>query len=144
MMISGIITTNLGKTATFARGAGRERRVHHSKSLPLLLTGERFFLFSFRRHDFNSSLSVTLWNGYLKRVSDIHALCSSAAHETGVKPDPGIFCGPPVARPMPINDVGKIPGHEARLVPVVAKKQHFLIDIAIAASPSLSRRVFPS
>ena len=25
------------------KGAGRERRVHHSKSLPLLLTGERFF-----------------------------------------------------------------------------------------------------
>ena len=43
MTISGIITTNLGKTATFARVAGRERRVHHSKSLPLLLTGERFF-----------------------------------------------------------------------------------------------------
>jgi hypothetical protein len=43
MMISGIITTNLGKTATFARGAGRERRVHHSKSLPLPLTRERLF-----------------------------------------------------------------------------------------------------
>ena len=43
MVISGIITTNLGKTATFAGCAGRERRVHHSKSLPLLLTGERFF-----------------------------------------------------------------------------------------------------
>jgi hypothetical protein len=43
MVISGIITTNLGKTATFAKGAGRERRVHHSKSLPLSLTGERLF-----------------------------------------------------------------------------------------------------
>jgi hypothetical protein len=43
MVISGIITTNLGKTATFVKGAGRERRVHHSKSLPLLLTGERLF-----------------------------------------------------------------------------------------------------
>jgi len=43
MKISGIITTNLGKTATFAEGAGRERRVHHSKSLPLSLTGERLF-----------------------------------------------------------------------------------------------------
>jgi hypothetical protein len=42
--ISGIITTNLEKTAKFFKGAGRERRVHHSKSLPLLLTGERFFL----------------------------------------------------------------------------------------------------
>ena len=41
--ISGIITTNLVKTATFYRVTGRERRVHHSKSLPLLLTGERFF-----------------------------------------------------------------------------------------------------
>ncbi|MBT8059040.1 MAG: hypothetical protein KJO33_05555, partial [Gammaproteobacteria bacterium] len=41
--ISGIITTNLGKTATFSKVAGRERRVHHSKSLPLLLIGERFF-----------------------------------------------------------------------------------------------------
>jgi hypothetical protein len=40
---SGILTTNLGKTATFDKVAGRERRVHHSKSLPLLLTGERFF-----------------------------------------------------------------------------------------------------
>jgi hypothetical protein len=43
MGISGIITTNLGKTATLTKVAGRERRVHHSKSLPLLLTGERFF-----------------------------------------------------------------------------------------------------
>ena len=43
MVISGIITTNLDKTATFAKGAGRERRVHHSKSLPLSLTGERLF-----------------------------------------------------------------------------------------------------
>jgi hypothetical protein len=43
MFISGIITTNLGKTATFIRGAGRERRVHHSKSLPLLSIGERLF-----------------------------------------------------------------------------------------------------
>jgi hypothetical protein len=41
--ISGIITTNLVKTATFNRVTGRERRVHHSKSLPLLLTGEGFF-----------------------------------------------------------------------------------------------------
>jgi hypothetical protein len=43
MLISGIITTNLGKTATFVKVAGRERRVHHSKSLPLPLTGERLF-----------------------------------------------------------------------------------------------------
>jgi hypothetical protein len=43
MNISGIITTNLGKTATLIKGAGRERRVHHSKSLPLLRNGERFF-----------------------------------------------------------------------------------------------------
>lgn len=43
MGFSGIITTNLGKTATLAKVAGRERRVHHSKSLPLLVTGERFF-----------------------------------------------------------------------------------------------------
>jgi hypothetical protein len=48
MAVSGIITTNLGKTATFIEGAGRERRIHHSKSLPLLLTGERFFLSHFR------------------------------------------------------------------------------------------------
>jgi hypothetical protein len=48
MAVSGIITTNLGKTATFTEVAGRERRVHHSKSLPLLLTGERFFLSHFR------------------------------------------------------------------------------------------------
>jgi hypothetical protein len=40
---SGIITTILGKTATLTKGAGRERRVHHSKSLPLLFTEERFF-----------------------------------------------------------------------------------------------------
>jgi len=45
MAVSGIITTNLGETATFIKVAGRERRVHHSKSLPLLLKGERFFLF---------------------------------------------------------------------------------------------------
>ena len=31
MAVSGIITTNLGKTATPSRVAGRERRVHHSK-----------------------------------------------------------------------------------------------------------------
>lgn len=41
---SGIITTNLGRTATFSKVAGREIRVHHSKSLPLPFTGERFFL----------------------------------------------------------------------------------------------------
>lgn len=43
MIFSGIITTTLGKTATFTKGAGRERRVHHSKSLPLLSIGERLF-----------------------------------------------------------------------------------------------------
>lgn len=43
MIFSGIITTTLGKTATFTIGAGRERRVHHSKSLPLLSIGERLF-----------------------------------------------------------------------------------------------------
>ena len=43
MAFSGIITTNLGKTATFDKVAGRERRVHHSKSLPLPLIGERHF-----------------------------------------------------------------------------------------------------
>jgi hypothetical protein len=47
MAVSGIITTNLGKTATFTEVAGRERRVHHSKSLPLLHTGERFFFIPF-------------------------------------------------------------------------------------------------
>ena len=40
---SGIITTILGNTATFTKGAGREKRVHHSKRLPLPITGERFF-----------------------------------------------------------------------------------------------------
>jgi len=43
MEISGIITTILGKTATNSKVAGRERRVHHSKSLPLPLTGEGLF-----------------------------------------------------------------------------------------------------
>jgi hypothetical protein len=43
MVISGIIATILGKTATLIKVAGRERRVHHSKSLPLLRNGERFF-----------------------------------------------------------------------------------------------------
>jgi hypothetical protein len=43
MAFNGIITTNLGKTATFDKVAGRERRVHHSKSLPLPLIGERHF-----------------------------------------------------------------------------------------------------
>jgi hypothetical protein len=41
--LSGIITTILGKTATSTKGAGRERRVHHSKSLPLPNQGERLF-----------------------------------------------------------------------------------------------------
>jgi hypothetical protein len=40
---SGIIATNLGKTATFNKVAGRERRVHHSKSLPLPFIGEGLF-----------------------------------------------------------------------------------------------------
>ena len=40
---SGIITTILGKSTLFTGFAGRERRIHHSKSLPLSLTGERFF-----------------------------------------------------------------------------------------------------
>ena len=44
MADSGIITTNLGRTATFSKVAGREIRVHHSKSLPLPFIGERFFL----------------------------------------------------------------------------------------------------
>ena len=43
MAFSGIITTILGKTATNSKDAGRERRVHHSKSLPLPFTGERLF-----------------------------------------------------------------------------------------------------
>jgi hypothetical protein len=46
---SGIITTILGKTATNSKGAGRDKRVHHSKSLPLPITGERLF-FSLRFH----------------------------------------------------------------------------------------------
>jgi hypothetical protein len=44
---SGIITTNLGKTATFNKVAGRERRVHHSKSLPLPSLGRGFFCLRF-------------------------------------------------------------------------------------------------
>jgi hypothetical protein len=43
MTFSGIIATILGITATLTEVAGRERRVHHSKSLPLLRNGERFF-----------------------------------------------------------------------------------------------------
>lgn len=31
---SGIITTNLGKTATHTEIAGRKRRIHHSKIYP--------------------------------------------------------------------------------------------------------------
>ena len=46
---SGIITTILGKTATNTKGAGREIRVRHSKSLPLPLKGERLF-FSLKYH----------------------------------------------------------------------------------------------
>jgi hypothetical protein len=42
-VFSGIIATSLGSCATSAKDAGRERRVHHSKSLPLLFIGERFF-----------------------------------------------------------------------------------------------------
>jgi hypothetical protein len=43
VLSSGDITTILGNTATFTKGAGREKRVHHSKRLPLPITGERFF-----------------------------------------------------------------------------------------------------
>lgn len=43
MRISGIITTILGKTATNSKVAGREKRVHHSKSLPLPFIGEGLF-----------------------------------------------------------------------------------------------------
>ena len=46
---SGIITTILGKTATNTKDAGRDTRVHHSKSLPLPLNGERLF-FSLKYH----------------------------------------------------------------------------------------------
>lgn len=43
MRISGIITTILGKTATNSKVAGRDKRVHHSKSLPLPFIGEGLF-----------------------------------------------------------------------------------------------------
>ncbi|MFT5141051.1 MAG: hypothetical protein ACI9H8_001042 [Lysobacterales bacterium] len=43
MPISGIITTFLGETATITKDIGRIIQVHHSKTLPLLLTGERLF-----------------------------------------------------------------------------------------------------
>jgi hypothetical protein len=49
MKISGIITTILGKSATNSKVAGRERRVHHSKSLPLPFIGEGLF-FALRFH----------------------------------------------------------------------------------------------
>jgi hypothetical protein len=43
---SGILTTNLDRPTQFIKVAGRERRIHHSKSLPLPFTGERFFFAS--------------------------------------------------------------------------------------------------
>ena len=67
-IISGIITTNLVKTATFNEVTGRERRVHHSKSLPLLFTGERFFFGPDPGPDFPDRLApVSHFTGMLSR-----------------------------------------------------------------------------
>jgi len=40
---SGIITTILDKPTQFARIAGRDKRIHHSKSLPLPIIREGHF-----------------------------------------------------------------------------------------------------
>jgi hypothetical protein len=68
MIFSGIITTTLGKTATFTKGAGRERRVHHSKSLPLLSIGERLF--------FVLNLAVSRSASFAKKYLEIISLNS--------------------------------------------------------------------
>jgi hypothetical protein len=66
---SGIITTILGKTATNTKGAGRDKRVHHSKSLPLPITGEGLFFslrfhsyYSYKMHINQSYTIVQIWN----------------------------------------------------------------------------------
>lgn len=56
MGFSGIITTILGKSATIAGDTGREIWVHHSKSLPLPVIGERLF---FDPGFFNTQLRIT-------------------------------------------------------------------------------------
>jgi hypothetical protein len=67
MVVSGIITTNLGKTATFNKVAGRERRVHHSKSLPLPLIGERLFFIQNSAIPGSSYRGKSKGNGFVKR-----------------------------------------------------------------------------
>jgi hypothetical protein len=74
-IISGIITTNLVKTATFNEVTGRERRVHHSKSLPLLFTGERFFFGPDPGPDFPDKLApASHFTALLSRYERPHAV----------------------------------------------------------------------
>ena len=80
MGFSGIITTILGKSATIARDTGREIRVHHSKSLPLLIIGERLF---FNPGLFNTQLRIT---HIIQLVMSYLCANSSFYHQLGHRP----------------------------------------------------------
>jgi len=56
--LSGIIATNLGKSATIVEVAGRKRRIHHSKSLPLPDSGRGFFLCALRHRSIFKKINI--------------------------------------------------------------------------------------
>jgi hypothetical protein len=75
---SGILTTNLDKTATFDKVAGRERRIHHSKKPASLLNrGEAFFCPDFRQLGVRTLPQKPL-NLYSKRFKAIQHLLIKA------------------------------------------------------------------
>jgi hypothetical protein len=88
--VSGIIATILGKTATLIKVAGRERRVHHSKSMPLLRNEERFFfahrlIFSqLRRMPIKALKNIRLYkfSWFTRRTKDTFTAWSGANEAT--------------------------------------------------------------
>ena len=90
MDFSGMITTNLGKSATFTKGAGREIRVHHSKSLPLLILEERFFFGAKAGHIFATAQSrIRLKNNLLGLINPMgrHSFRSSGCVRDAAVPE---------------------------------------------------------
>lgn len=66
VLVSGIITTNLGKTATHTEIAGREKTDTSLQNMPFSLTGEgHFFYFKFREQ----RISKTFYNNRIGQFS---------------------------------------------------------------------------
>ena len=83
MGISGIITTNLGKNATNTKSAGRERRVHHSKSMPLSLIGEGlFFMLIYRLFLFINYFIIQVDTSFYR----FRAVCIVSESQSGLPP----------------------------------------------------------